>query len=526
MKKIVISIILCFSGFVALSQTVTEVRQMRLNAMDLFENYTTALSSLDMPDSYVKDNFLSLFDADAVVYNDILPDNSQQVLFPEQYYKKYVGLIKSYPKFSDLELGMPFQNNGKWYVTVNFKKSFGIRFKQRDLTYPEYAFDCEMLVEMTQNQQYVKKENYSRREVENTVNQPFTNVKIKKLSVAEPLSDYFVIQLNDSKLSNEVQGLYYNHEKVEFTGSQNYKLFDTGQFNINDFTFHPELNLDDHKTSITRDDIDHRYYKYNISPLQNMVGVQFSFIPKNFGINAGEKFKDALKCGWSYGIGFSLFYSRLIAKSKGGINWYANVNPGYSSDILKIDYTGGSQPEYQSRDEDGDSYTRNVSLSNFSEKNAFRTFDLPFGVGLTKSLKSVTLTADFGFWLNYTFRWQTHSQIDLAKYSGTYEDLCNLVIDQNGYYNFGTFNDRKIEYKASSKKCDFGVYAAVGVMFKLKDYWYLKTSAEYRYAFTDRMNNYEDFTKEFREKEYDPLFNSIKWHTNRLQINLGVVRRF
>ena len=59
---------------------------------------------------------------------------------------------------------MPYRENGKWYVKVNFKKSFCIRYKQYDLCYPEYAFNCEMLVEMTENQQYVKKGNYSKRD--------------------------------------------------------------------------------------------------------------------------------------------------------------------------------------------------------------------------------------------------------------------------------------------------------------------------------------------------------------------------
>ena len=71
-----------------------------------------------------------------MVYNDILPDNSQQMLSPEAYYEKYVKLIKSYPKFSDLEFGMPFQDSGKWHVKINFKKSFSIKSTPNNSHFP------------------------------------------------------------------------------------------------------------------------------------------------------------------------------------------------------------------------------------------------------------------------------------------------------------------------------------------------------------------------------------------------------
>jgi hypothetical protein len=523
MKKIIIIFILCFSGFIAFSQTVTEVRQMRLNAMEVFDNYTATLKNLDVPNSYVWDNFVQLFHPDAVVYNDILPDNIQQILSPENYYEKYIQLIKSDPKLSDLELSMPYQENGKWYVKVNFKKSFSIRLKQYDsFSYPEYTFNCEMLVEMTENQQYVPKENYSKRELNENVNLPYISAKIKNLSVKEPLQDFFIIELNDSKLSNNKKGLYYNHQKVEFTDHQNRKIFNTEEYNIFNFTLNPELNADDYKRTIKQNQLDNHYYKYDVSQLKNLVGVQVSYIP-NFW--KPYSFDNNLNIT-AHGMGVSLLYSRLIAETKNGINWYVNVSPGYLFNIVNID--GNNKEGYNTKFKDAiDShdakYERNISLSNISEKNIFHSFDLPFGVGLAKNIKSVSLTADLGFWLNYIFLQTHNSSIDTAIYSGFYKELCPQGLTLYDYYDFGTFKTLNKDIDETLKKFDLGIYAAIGVMFKLKDYWYLKTSVEYRFAFINPNYNSE-WIKTLTKDTYEPFYKSIN-NRHRFQINVGIIRK-
>jgi len=515
MKKILIIFIGCFCVLTAFSQTVTEVRQMRLNAMEVFDNYIATLKNLDVPDSRVKDEFLKLFDTDAVVYNDILPDNEQQVITPESYYEKYVQLIKSYPFFWDLELGIPYKENGKWYVKVNFIKSFIITYKQYDLSYPEYAFDCEMLVEMTQNENYVKKENYSKRDINTKVNQPFINAKIKNLSVTEPLQDYLIIQLNDSKLSNKIKGLYYNGMKVDFSAEENIKLFDSKEYNIDYFTLNPELNVDDYKISV-RQYFDERYFQYNISPLKNMIGVQLlGFM--NFNIKPDDNFNE-LKFS-SYGTGISILYSRLIAHSKGGINWYINLKPGYSVDFLTIkgDTLNGNYNEPDAEVK--------VNLLKIKERDIFHSIELPFGIGLSKSIKSVSLIGDLGFWIKYTFAQQHTLGIDTVN-SKLYSHNC--IGNINEHTELQIFNPTKYNPSKQYSNFDLGFYAAVGVMFKLKDFWYLKTSVEYRYGFRDhaKVTYNENLITTFKKEEYEPFFQSInKWQENRFQINIGIIRK-
>ena len=123
------------------SQTITEIRQMRLEAIEVFDSYSAVMSSIDVPNSYVKDNFMSLFEDNALIYNDILPVNSSQYISAEEYYEKYVKLIKTYSKFSDLELSMPYEGNGKWYIKLNFKKLFNLTYKYHNLSYPQYSLE-------------------------------------------------------------------------------------------------------------------------------------------------------------------------------------------------------------------------------------------------------------------------------------------------------------------------------------------------------------------------------------------------
>ena len=510
MKKILIFFTGCFCILTAFSQTVTEIRQMRLNAMDIFDNYTAMLKNFDVPDSRIKEEFLKLFDANAVVYNDILPENEQQMITPESYFEKYVNLIKSYPKFSDLELGIPYQDKGKWYLKVNFIKSFNIKYKHEDLSYPEYAFDCEMLVEMIKNENYLKKESYSKKEIYNNINQPFINVKIKNLSVKEPLQDYFLIQLDDSKLKNNTKGIYYNGMQVDFSDEQNIKLFDSKEYNINYFTLNPELNADDYKIAIRQYIIDERYFQYNILPLKNMIGVQLSgFI--NCNIKPDDKFKELQF--YSGGIGVSILYSRLIAQTKGRISWYINLYPGYSTNFLTIK----GDRFIDICNTEGTKVV--VNFSKIKERDVFHSIELPFGIGIAKKVKSICLTGDLGFWLKYTFAQQHTLGIDTT--ASTLSEFCT---GDNSKPLIVKFNPSVSHPSKTYQNFNFGFYAAAGVMFKLKDYWHLKTSVEYRLGFFDYTNYNKDLIRTFQKEEYEPFFKSINY-VHRFQINIGVIRK-
>ena len=486
MKKILFVFIFIVSGFIAFSQTATQTIQMRLNAMEVFDNYTAILSNLNAPSSYVKDKFVQLFAPDAEIYNDILPDNNPQTLSPEEYYNKFVDIIKSYSKFSDLEVGIPFQENGKWYVNLFFKKLFYIKFKQYELSYPEYTFHCEMLIEITPNKE-----------------------KLKILWVKEPLQDYFILQLNDKKLKNNEKGLYYNNQKIEFADTLNRKIFNTEQYNISNFSLHQEMDPNEYKTVIKQHDFDKHYYQYNVKPLKNMVGVQVSYIPTKLG-----KTKNGIDTMKYMSGSVSLTYSRLIAKTKGDLNWYVNVNPGYSFGFLKI---GGNYTDTLTIDD----FKWQVDLKNISGTYHYHTFDLPFGIGIIKKIKSFYLTADLGFWINFNSK-KSNISMDTSYYGSSCGGTSKL--DASGYSYFGNDTIKIIELK----NFDTGLYASIGAMFKLKDDWYLKTSVEGRYVFPfySEQTSSEDRKEEGYGDVFKPVFNPVDiWRTIRFQINVGVIRK-
>ena len=146
MKKILIIGILWVSGLFMFSQNMTEVRQMRYEAIGVFDKYSTLILNLENPNIYTKDYFTALFEENANIYNDILPDNSPQEIAVGEYYERYINLIKSSPEISNLEIGFPYFNNGKWNVVVKFRKKFNVKYRKNDLSYPEWAFNYEMLV--------------------------------------------------------------------------------------------------------------------------------------------------------------------------------------------------------------------------------------------------------------------------------------------------------------------------------------------------------------------------------------------
>jgi hypothetical protein len=487
MKKFIF-IALCFVVQWANTQTIIEYRQIRLCAMDVFDNYRGTFSNLDAPDRYVKDNFLSLFSDSAVIYNDILPDNSPQELSPEEYYDTYIRLIKSYAKFSNMELGKLYKRHDKWLIQVSFTKSFSLRYKHHDLSYPEYSLDYEMLVEMDKNPHYEKKATYSNREIEEKVHNPFINEKIREIRVVEPLQEYFVIQLDDTKLPKELQGLYDNStgERIQIADKQNRALFDANKINKNDIEVNPTIDRTDYKILKQQDVFDSHYYRYSVTPVSNFVGITGSPILPLYG-------KDG-KLQSSLSWGGSLVYGRLL-RSFGTNKVYVVSRLGYSS--LKFNETFDTIS------------VRDTAVLSLKSTDVRHTFDVSLGVSVHKSIKSATLTFDLGLWGNCY---------------GKSSNLDDSLLDTNFIVN-----ELKYKSKFSPNKINGGMYAAIGILSPLKNNWYVKADVEFRCGFF-KENIYQEAQVDIQTIG-NSSFHSIhqqhtKWHRNNARLNIGIIRKF
>lgn len=499
------------------AQNMSEVRQMRYEAISAFDKYYSLILNMDNPDVYTYDYFTGLFEDDATIYNDILPENKIQYLNPRDYYKKYVTSIKTYPILSDLELSFPEFKEGKWMVNVKFKKTIHLRYRKKELSYPNWTFSYDMLIVMDENKNY--REGTEQRITED--NRPYVNIKIKGLKVEEPLQNYFVINLNDTLLKEEYRGLYYKPtgEVVDFMGDS-CRIFNSIRISKSDLALHSSID-DDFRTTIIQHHEDEKYFKYNIFPLKKVIGYGLSYSPLLLDLKTPNPyFKNITQNAFTVGISF--LYGWLLSEPSKN-KYYLNIKPGYS--LNYIAFIGSSYYEYQSVDADIDAYTRRVDLSNINENNFFHTVDFPVTLSYVRNFGKYALTFDIGSWVNYSFM-NTHKSTADVLYSGFYPQYWDLVIDKNGYYDFGDYTLEETKLNKFTNSLDYGAIVSLGGMYKLQAGINMKLDFAYRYGFVDKANFVQNYLPTKKTGQYTPFFQSInQWKTNNVNINISIIKK-
>lgn len=517
MKRLILFSVISFFFQISLyAQTMTEVRQMRYKAIGVFDKYYSLVLNMDNPDVYTFDYFTALFEDDATIYNDILPDNKNQYLNPKEYYQKYKG-FKTYPRLSDLELSFPEYKDGKWNVYVKFKKTIQIKYRKKDLSYPKWTFYYEMHVVMDVNPNFSK--GAKKRNIENS--SLYNNVKIRSLKVDDPLVNYYVINLNDTLLREEVKGLYYKptDEQIDFMGDS-CRIFNFDKISRSDLVLHKSID-DDFRTTIIQQPLDYKYYKYDIIPLKNIIGFGISYCPLQLDLKTPTPYFENINQN-AFTAGFSFLYGWLLSKPSKN-KFYLNLKPGYTMNY--IGFKGSSFYEYQSIDFDNDAYTRRITLTNVVENNIFHSVDFPLIFSLVRSFGKYAITFDVGGWVNYSFL-NTHKSTANALYCGFYPQYWDLLIDKNGYYDFGEYSIGETKPNKFTNFLDYGAIVSLGGMYKLQAGLYLKMDVAYRYGFVDKASFVQDYQPTKATGQYTPFFHSInEWKTNNININISIIKK-
>lgn len=173
-------------------------------------------------------------------------------------------------------------------------------------------------------------------------------------------------------------------------------------------------------------------------------------------------------------------------------------NPSYRQRVntLIID---GYKTSSAAVDPDGDNYTRIVTIDNYVEKQ--RQHCAAMLVGLRYDwycFKHLSLFVSVG--LDNTFMIaQKHDVTYDIKVAGLYEDeFFNVLIDQNGYYDFGSFPDKTIQQTVTDGFCYFlhGT-ASAGLQLFLGNTLSLEVSALY----------YRELYSSMANKQYSEFYN-------------------
>lgn len=157
---------------------------------------------------------------------------------------------------------------------------------------------------------------------------------------------------------------------------------------------------------------------------------------------------------------------QLFAKNRHRISFelfpsYRQMNQIFSADQY--------QTSYPAKDPDNADYERLITISNYRETQLKHIVCLPLNFRYDLYfLKKISLFVSAGVENDFTILEKSDVQFD-ATYAGKYgEDLFGVIIDQNGYYDYGTFANNHFENQ-ESRKLKYTLYgmASAGLQFFL-----------------------------------------------------------
>ncbi len=495
-NKIIVIVFLLIISKPTTAQNVTMVRQMRYNALQLFEEYTSCLSKLDRPNDYTEQEFINLFDDNATIYNDILPYNKPQELTPQEYFNTYYKKIKFAPKFSDLELGFPKQKNDGWQIEITFNKTFQIKSTVQDsvtFTYPPYSFSYVM-----------------------TINIKNDIAKINTITVDNPLEDFFIIQKNSEF------DLKYNDEIInDWEEKSNSKLYDKNEANVNQITI--EENSIFKSFYWGTNALDNHIYEPHIKKLNTFgLGVNYSPIDvsKNTYLTDISQNNSFISLECFYGL-------QIFQKQKSTLFLNFKFNFGNITSISKGNY----YTEYQSIDSDNDPYLRKINISSLKESMQTLYASIPISleylIELSPSNKKhpVFLSIELGGYIGS--RLYTANKFNFtADYTGFYPQYFGGV-EFDHYYDYGHYNlnNNNIKYSVNDKLSflDYGVQGAIGVLASIDKNNLLKFNAGYRYDFQPILKFKENMIISTDYKNFESTFQTNKNGFQNIYIGLSWV---
>ena len=519
MKKTILTIAAIVIATVsAFSQSVTETRQIKTTALQMYENYKVVMSGLYSRSPYTEDNFMALFESKAVIYNDILPDNQPQQLLPSDYFEKFKESIQRiYPTFSDFKMGEPVSVGNKWQIQCTFTR--GTRFRtQQEMNYPEWSFNYTVTIEMDKSY--------------HIINKVYQNARIVSVDVENPLKGFFVLENKRNMPLVTKSGERLNVWDEEYQSH----IFPEDKWNIYDMRV---LN-NDHifefsKSRFSQNKTDAHFYQPDVQRFNKNIfgiGVNYTLLTagnKMSGENA-ENFKDILQTGDA--LSLSMFYGKqMVHKDKSTVFF----NFGLDFNKYSHSYSGINNTTYQTVDADGDSYLRKIKIDALNEKINMIAVSVPLSVEYLYQLteqtkKPIFLSFELGVFAEYTLSSSSTYNLN-ADYRGEYNYFGGVEFDH--YYDYGKF-EFKGEKQDLAKSFDGGIFGGIGLWFALNESNLLKFNVSYKHSLNSPLEYKEDYViiksnpqtkpKSKDDEPYQSLLHSTKQGMQNIGIGLSWVK--
>lgn len=230
------------------------------------------------------------------------------------------------------------------------------------------------------------------------------------------------------------------------------------------------------KWSYSASDFDSQFYHYEQDTIKRNL---------HFGLDGGLSFAaakfDALTSklsndvGATYGMNIGLYHQLSF---KHGKRW--GMEYDFHISCAGIGISGEYTDTYSTIDPDGGIYQRKIALNNYDEQINRYAVEIPIALRYDWMFcKDLSFYTRFGVDVSFDF-YQNTKATAKAYYSGCYDWLFGVTIDQNGIYDFGQFDLQASSITTSLNRLSVGAFLGVGIQYFIPESkWSLQCGLHY-----------------------------------------------
>lgn len=520
MKKITILILILFSSGCVFSQSVSDILHIRMTAIECFQDYIQKFSSLDYPSKDNRYEFQKFFHKNAIIYNDLLPNNMPILISPDEYVQRRNKDISLNPNFSNLSLGFPYEENGLWKIELSYLESITIKNLYTGIEYPKCTFHCTMTISMERNKAYNKGATDNFSEVSDVTHRmAFINPIICHIEVNDPIKQFILIRKNESLTSIPCSfSTIPNAEENPF-----FIMIDADTTTLKTCTDTSEEFFLIRR--FVSSDKDTKIYDYKIFK-KNLLGLGLSYAPYGLGNTLNKSQLPDFKI-FNQSLGFDIFYGlNLVSKKKSAL--FFNIKLGINAYLNN--FKGNWHTQYNATDMDGESYLRKIRVSNTLEKayhlsaSLHPSFEYAIQI-YSHNQQKIFLSLEAGGYLEYRF-WASNSFQSNATYSGIYNYFEGIEFTH--YYDFGSFvlNNKNISQNIRNKLnlFDYGVFGAIGVWYAFNSNHLIKANIGYTHGFTSPFKSVENHILSSDLHTYQSAVHTIENGIRNIYLNVSYIK--
>ena len=399
---------------------------------------------------FMSDRFMNLFDVNATHIVDFPMWNNVggEAASIETYVDTYENLFKRGRKFRLTLLSMDFSREGERFEVVTTVRKefvgrtseFGWEFDRDEFhQYLTIVWTCEDISALTEFWDKQKRLRSSRRR------KPQLPFLIEEIRWADEQSTTYVALVDESKVEAEIEcggvslpgpsdklAIYLNNNPTWILRDGN-GTFADNKFEAEHFSLEDSIVdiLSPRSLVQTGESMPWHFTVFG-GASQFTIG----------GLASGLHETSSIRSSVGWNIGGSLGYSPERFRQHGQVlDTYLSANltsRSFSIEIAKLQFS------FPAIDPDDFSYVRQISGQNWSEQVSEQALSLGLGGRYLKRFRGANSDQQ---WLvggaieaSYSLASQTtYSSSTGVTYSGFYDDLYGITIDQNGIYDFGTF---------------------------------------------------------------------------------------